>query len=160
MGAVPHRFLGPTEAPFLGRGKLLDELSELAGEPAFLPSTTPNVMNACTSPVSPSRRSVQFVPQLYTWLPLHATASAMAILAHRSEEERQGLDGLGLPLFTGPRKTPRKIEKIMASIRSEGFALSAIKLTWGRVPSPPRYGPLAPCRAASESPCRTSDSTK
>ncbi|HEY2213813.1 MAG TPA: IclR family transcriptional regulator C-terminal domain-containing protein, partial [Acidimicrobiales bacterium] len=73
---------------------------------------------------SPSHRSVQFVPQLFTWLPLHATASAMAILAHKPEDERRELYEQGLPLFAGRRQTPLKIEKMMTNIRSDGFAIS------------------------------------
>jgi DNA-binding IclR family transcriptional regulator len=116
--------LAQRKRPFLAAAELLDELSELTGETAFLAVYDPHRQERMYVAASRSRRSVQFVPQLFTWLPLHATASAMAILAHRPEEERRELYQHGLPLFAGRRQTPPKIEKILASIRSEGFALS------------------------------------
>ena len=116
--------LAQRKRPFLAVAELLDELSDLTGETAFLAVYDPQRHERMYVATSPSRRSVQFVPLLFTWLPLHATASAMAILAHRPEEERRDVYKQGLPLFARHRQTPAKIEKLLASIRSEGFALS------------------------------------
>ncbi len=110
--------------PFLAAAQALDELCGLTGETAILSVYDPQRQERMYVAMSPSQRSVQFVPQLFTWLPLHATASAMAILAHRPEVERKDLYNQRLPLFAGRRPTQAQIEKTMASIRSEGFALS------------------------------------
>ncbi len=116
--------LAQRKRPFLAAAELLNELSDLTGETAFLAVYDPQRHERMYVAMSPSRRSVQFVPQLFTWLPLHSTASAMAILAHRPEQERRSLYKQGYPLFAGRRPTPAKIEKLMASIRSGGYALS------------------------------------
>jgi IclR family acetate operon transcriptional repressor len=116
--------LAQRKRPFLAAAKVLDELSDLTGETAFLAVYDPQRHERMYVARSPSRRSVQFVPQLFAWLPLHATASAMAILAHKPEDERRKLYELDLPIFAARRPSPPKIEKSMASIRSEGFALS------------------------------------
>ncbi len=119
IASLAHR-----KRPFLAVAELLDELRELTGETAFLAVYDAQRRQRMYIAMSPSRRSVQFVPQLFTWLPLHATASAMAILAHLPEEERRHLYDLGLPLFARRRLAPPKLERTMASIRSDGYAVS------------------------------------
>jgi IclR family transcriptional regulator, acetate operon repressor len=119
IASLAHR-----KRPFQAVVDLLDALRNVTGETAFLAVYDSQRHERMYVAMSPSRRSVQFVPQLFTWLPLHATASAMAILAHRPEQERRHLYDLGLPLFAGRRPTPTKIEKLMASIRSDGYTLS------------------------------------
>jgi IclR family acetate operon transcriptional repressor len=116
--------LAQRKRPFMAAAEVLDELSDQTGETAFLAVYDPQRHERMYVARSPSRRSVRFVPQLYAWLPLHATASAMAILAHRPEDERRKLYELGLPIFAARRPSPSRIEKILASTRSEGFALS------------------------------------
>jgi IclR family transcriptional regulator, acetate operon repressor len=119
IASLAHR-----KRPFLAAAQVLDQLRDLTGETTHFAVYDPQRHARMYVATSPSRRSVQFVPQLFKWLPLHATASAMAILAHRTEGERRDLYKQGLPLFAGGRQTPPKIEKAMAAIRSEGFALS------------------------------------
>jgi IclR family transcriptional regulator, acetate operon repressor len=116
--------LAQRKRPFLAVAELLDELSAITGETAILAVYDRQRRERMYVATSPCRRSVQFVPQLFTWLPLHATASVMAILAHKSEDERRDLYEQGLPLFAGRQQTPPKIEKLMASVRSDGYALS------------------------------------
>jgi DNA-binding IclR family transcriptional regulator len=116
--------LAQRKRPFQTAAELLDELRERTGETAFLAVYDSQRQERMYVAMSPSRRSVQFVPQLFTWLPLHATASVMAILAYRPDEERMALYEQGLPLFAGRQQGVTKIEKTMESIRSEGFALS------------------------------------
>ena len=116
--------LAQRKRPLLAVAELLDELSDRTGETAFLAVYDPQRRQRMYVARSPSRRSVQFVPQLFTWLPLQAAASAMAILAHKPENERKDLYQQGLPIFAGRRQAPARIEKLMASIRSDGFAVS------------------------------------
>ncbi len=116
--------LAQRKRPFLAAAELLNGLSSQTGETAFLAVYDEQRHERMYVATSPSNRSVQFVPQLFAWLPLHATASAMAILAHRPEEERRNLYKLGLPFFAGRRPSTPKIELLMTSIRSDGFALS------------------------------------
>ena len=116
--------LAQRKRPFLAVARVLDELSGLTGETAFLAVYDSQRHERMYVATSSSRWSVQFVPQLFAWLPLHATASAMAILAHKPEDERRTLYELGLPIFAARRPSETTIEGSMASIRSEGFALS------------------------------------
>ncbi len=116
--------LAQRKRPFLAAAQLLDELSERSGETAFLAVYDSQRQERMYVAASPSSRSVQFVPQLFKWLPLHATASVIAILAHRTEEERRDIYERGLPLFAGQRQTAAQIERRMASVRADGFAVS------------------------------------
>jgi DNA-binding IclR family transcriptional regulator len=116
--------LAQRKRPFSAAADLLDALSDLTGETAFLAIYDGQRRERMYVAMSPSTRSVQFVPQLFTWLPLQATASAMAILAHRSEQERRALYEAGLPVFAKKQPAPATIEKMMASIRSEGLVVS------------------------------------
>jgi IclR family transcriptional regulator, acetate operon repressor len=116
--------LAQRKRPFLAASEILDELSDLTGETAFLAVYDDRRRERMYVATSPSHRSVQFVPQLFAWLPLRAASSAMAILAHRPEEERMALYKDGLPIFAGRRPSRATVEKTMASIRCEGFALS------------------------------------
>ena len=117
--------LAQRKQPFLAVKELLDELSDVTGETSFLAVYDHARRERMYIAMAPSHRSVQFVPQLFSWLPLRAAASAMAILAHLPEEERKDLYKEGLPIFAGKRPAALKIEKIMSLIRSEGFALSS-----------------------------------
>jgi DNA-binding IclR family transcriptional regulator len=112
--------LAQRKRPFSTASELLDELSDLTGETAFLSVYDARRRERMYVASSPSHRSVHYVPELFKWLPLQA----VAILAHRSESERKDLYKEGLPIFTGRRPALAKIEKLMASIRSEGYALS------------------------------------
>jgi DNA-binding IclR family transcriptional regulator len=118
IASLAHR-----KRPFLAVATLLDDLRDQTGETAFLAVYDAPRRARMYVAASPSPRSVQFVPQLFHWLPLHATASAMAILAHRPEAERMELYAEGLPIFSEAQTTP-KIEKIMSKVRSDGFAAS------------------------------------
>ncbi len=125
LGWELHRIasLAHRKRPFQAVTEHLDGLRDQTGETAFLAVYDMQRRSRMYVAASPSHRSVQFVPQLFRWLPLHATASAMAILAHRSEAERRDLYSEGLPIFSG-QEIPPKIEMIMSAIRSDGFASS------------------------------------
>jgi IclR family transcriptional regulator, acetate operon repressor len=116
--------LAQRKQPFQVAGSVLNELSEMTGETAVLAVYDHPRRARMYVATSPSRRSVRFVPDLFKWLPLHAAASAMAILAFRSFEERTQLFEEGFPIFAGVRPTPTKIEELYTSIRSDGYALS------------------------------------
>jgi DNA-binding IclR family transcriptional regulator len=116
--------LAQRKQPFLAVMELLGELSHDTGETSFLAVYDHARRERMYVAMAPSPRSVQFVPQLFSWLPLQAAASAMAIVAHLPEEERKDLYKERLPIFAGQRPAAMKIEKILSVIRSEGFALS------------------------------------
>jgi DNA-binding IclR family transcriptional regulator len=103
---------------------ILNELSELSGETAVLAVCDHGRRARMYVATSPSRRSVRFVPELFRWLPLHAAASAMVILAFSTEIERRTLFEEGLPIFTGERVSWSKLDAIYAAIRSNGYAVS------------------------------------
>jgi DNA-binding IclR family transcriptional regulator len=71
--------------PFQAAAVVLDELSARTGETALLAVYDPWRMARMFVAASPSHHSVRFVPELLTWLPMHAGASAAANLAFRPD---------------------------------------------------------------------------
>jgi len=68
---------------------------------------------------------VRFVPALFAWLPMHAGATALAILAYRPEDERRSIYAKGLLALTGTTLTePDELESALAEVRGKGFAVS------------------------------------
>ena len=63
---------------------------------------------------------------------MHAGATALAILAHRPEDERRSIYGTGLPALTGTTLTdPDELESTLAQVRDNGFAVSHDDLDLG-----------------------------
>jgi IclR family transcriptional regulator, acetate operon repressor len=67
--------------PFQGAAEVLEELSARTGETALLAVYDAHRRERMFVAASQSRQSVRFVPELLSWLPMHAGASALAILA-------------------------------------------------------------------------------
>jgi IclR family transcriptional regulator, acetate operon repressor len=109
--------------PFHGAGEVLDELSARTGETALLAVYDAHRRERMFVAASQSRQSVRFVPELFSWLPMHAGASALAILAFRPEEERQALYAQGAPPVT-PVTTPEAVEAALDVIRRDGYAVT------------------------------------
>jgi DNA-binding IclR family transcriptional regulator len=109
--------------PFQGAAEVLDELSGRTGETAILAVYNPRRRERMFAAASQSRQGVRFVPELLSWLPMHAGASALAILAYRPDEERQELYAQGAPPVS-PATTPEAVESALEVIRGAGYAVT------------------------------------
>jgi IclR family acetate operon transcriptional repressor len=109
--------------PFQGAAEILDELSTRTGETALLAVYDARRRERMFTAASQSRQSVRFVPELYSWLPMHAGASALAILAYRPDEERQALYAQGSPPVTSTT-TPEAVEAALDEVRRNGYAVT------------------------------------
>jgi IclR family transcriptional regulator, acetate operon repressor len=109
--------------PFQGAAEVLDDLSARTGETALLTVYDPRRRERMFAAASQSRQGVRFVPELLTWLPMHAGASALAILAYRPEEERRELYVRGAPPVTSAT-TPEAVESALEVIRGNGYAVT------------------------------------
>lgn len=109
--------------PFQGAAEILDELSTRTGETALLAVYDARRRERMFTAASQSRQSVRFVPDLYSWLPMHAGASALAILAYRPDEERQALYAQGSPPVTSTT-TPEAVEAALDEVRRNGYAVT------------------------------------
>lgn len=109
--------------PFQGAAEILGELSEGTGETALLTVYDPRRQQRMFAAASQSPQSVRFVPELLTWLPMHAGASALAILAYRPDQERQSLYARSAPPVT-PALTPQAVESALGLIRARGYAVT------------------------------------
>jgi IclR family transcriptional regulator, acetate operon repressor len=109
--------------PFQGAAEVLEELSARTGETALLAVYDAHRRERMFVAASQSRQSVRFVPELLSWLPMHAGASALAILAYRPAEERQALYAQGAPPVTSTI-TPEAVESALDVIRRDGYAVT------------------------------------
>jgi DNA-binding IclR family transcriptional regulator len=109
--------------PFQGAAEILDQLSTRTGETALLAVYDARRRERMFTAASQSRQSVRFVPELYSWLPMHAGASALAILAYRPDEERQALYAQGSPPVTSTT-TPEAVEAALDEVRRNGYAVT------------------------------------
>jgi len=75
-----------TRQPFRAAASTLRELSRRTGETSLLAVYDPARHRRMFAAAAVSEQSVRFVPDLYSWLPMHAGASALAILAFRPEK--------------------------------------------------------------------------
>jgi DNA-binding IclR family transcriptional regulator len=68
---------------------------------------------------------LRYVLDLHRWIPVHAGATGLAILASLPEIERQRVYAAGLDaLTTATYVDARRLEEVAAQIRSQGYALS------------------------------------
>ena len=132
-----------TKRPFRAATSTLRELSRRTGETSLLAAYDPAKHRRMFVTAALSIQSVRFVPDLYSWLPMHAGASALAILAFRPEEERRALYALGLPQLTSTTMTrPDDIERALEAVRACGVAVSRDEVNLGAsaVAAPIRAG--------------------
>jgi DNA-binding IclR family transcriptional regulator len=104
---------------------ILAELGAHTGETAVLSVYDRQRAARMFVAASPSQHAVRFVPALFAWLPMHAGATALAILAYRPEDERRSIYAKGLLALTGTTLTePDELESALAEVRGKGFAVS------------------------------------
>ena len=117
--------LAQRKQPYGAAAAVITELSEQTGETAVLTVYDKERAARMFVTAHPSRHSVRFVPDLFSWLPMHAGATALAILAHRPEDERQMIYDKGLAALTKTTlTTPSDLERTLSEVRDKGFAVS------------------------------------
>lgn len=117
--------LAQRKQPFHAAADALETLRDRTGETALLTVYDPYRKARMFVAAAESRHSVRFVPDLFQWMPAHAGASALAILAFRPEEERKALCEQGLTALTETTaKSPEELEAHLAEVRRDGFAFS------------------------------------
>lgn len=77
---------------------------------------------------------LRLVPQLHRWMPVHAGATGLVILAHLPRAERQAVYADGLDQVTPATLTsPAEIEAALEGIRARGYAQSVGQRVVGAV---------------------------
>lgn len=77
---------------------------------------------------------LRYVVDLHQWLPLHAGATGLAILAYLPEEERQRIYAAGLePATPATIVSVTELEKELEQVRLRGYALSMNQRVQGAV---------------------------
>jgi IclR family transcriptional regulator, acetate operon repressor len=77
---------------------------------------------------------LRYVVDLHRWLPLHAGATGLAILAYLPEEERQRIYSAGLDALTPATiVSATDLEKELEQVRRRGYALSMNQRVQGAV---------------------------
>lgn len=137
LGWELHRIasLATRKTPY--RAAAADILADLAastGESALLAVYDPRRMARMWVATGQSHHSVRFVPQLYEWLPAHAGAGGLAILAYRPRAERDELYRRGLPRFTDTTiTTAAELEPVLEQVRQDGYRISRDEVNLGAV---------------------------
>lgn len=127
LGWEFHRLaaLAQRKQPFRVAADILETLRDETGETALLTVYDPHRRARMYVAAAESRYNVRFVPQLFAWMPAHAGASALAILAYRPEAERRALYAEGLAPFTPTTaKTADDLEARLSAIKRDGYAFS------------------------------------
>lgn len=126
--------LAQRRRPFAVAGPVLERLRDVSSETAVLTVYDPGRRRRMFVDSAASHHSIRFVPELFSWLPMHAGATALAILAHRPETERQAVYDDGMPSLT-PRTmvVPADIERALSSVRDLGYSVSDDEVNLGAV---------------------------
>jgi IclR family transcriptional regulator, acetate operon repressor len=145
LGWEFHRLaaLAQRKQPFRAATDILQALRDATGETALLTVYDPYRKARMFVAAAESHHAVRFVPQLFSWMPAHAGASALAILAFRPEDERRALYADGLTALTATTATSAEdLETRLAKIRRDGYAFSydEVNLAAAAVAAPVRLG--------------------
>ncbi|GAA3666405.1 IclR family transcriptional regulator [Microbacterium marinilacus] len=145
LGWEFHRLAAVTQQrqPFRVAEPVLRALSDRTGETALLAVyDAGRGRRMFVAQAEAAGHAVRFVPELYSWLPMHAGASALAILAFLPDDERARVAADGLPPLTGTTITSAlELERTLARVRDEGVAVSRDQVNLGA------SGVAAPLRA-------------
>ncbi|GGH47012.1 IclR family transcriptional regulator [Microbacterium album] len=135
LGWEFHRLaaLSQQRQPFRIAGPVLRALSDRTGETALLAVYDPGRRRRMfVAQAEAEGHAVRFVPELYAWLPMHAGASALAILAYLPAEERRRVAESGLPALTDTTITSvGALEIALERVRAEGVAVSRDQVNLG-----------------------------
>lgn len=124
--------LAQRKQPFGVAREFLEELRDECGETSVLTVYDAQRGARMFVVACPSRHSVRFVPELFSWFPMHAGATALTILAHRPERERRAIYAKGLPPLTDTTLTSAEdIERALVGILERGYAITRDEVALG-----------------------------
>jgi DNA-binding IclR family transcriptional regulator len=124
--------IAQSKRPFQGVLPILEQLAGQTAETALLTVYDPRHAARMFVAAAPSKHHVRFVPELFSWMPAYAGASALAILAFRPEAERQRVYADAARFADRvPAPSPAKIERALAKIRAQGYAVSHDEVNLG-----------------------------
>lgn len=104
---------------------VLRELTDDSGESTFLGVYGEQQRALMFVTCVESAHPLRYVMELNKWLPLHAGASGLAILAFLPPEVRQDIVGAGLAALTSATVTdPKRLTRNLDRIRDRGYAIS------------------------------------
>ncbi|MBK1789151.1 IclR family transcriptional regulator [Prauserella cavernicola] len=137
LGWELHRIasLAARKTPYrAAAADILDDLATSTGESALLAVYDAKRLARMWVATAASKHSVRFVPRLYEWLPAHAGAGGLAILAHRPETELDELQRRGLGRFTETTITSRaELDQVLDQVRADGYRISRNEVNLGAV---------------------------
>ncbi|MFD2415545.1 IclR family transcriptional regulator [Amycolatopsis pigmentata] len=124
--------IAQAKRPYQAAAAVLGSLTEQTSETAILTVYDPQRRARMFVAAAPSRHSVRFVPDLFTWMPAYAGASATAILAFRPEAELEGVIATA-DAFSALAAVPgtRKLKAVLKEIRERGYAISHDEVNLG-----------------------------
>jgi DNA-binding IclR family transcriptional regulator len=103
----------------------LERLAEQCEETALLGVYDPSRRQMTFVEIVYAPHPLRYVIELNQWVPIHAGATGLAILANLSETERQAVYDRGLPALTeSTLSDSRQLEQVSRQIREQGFAFS------------------------------------
>ncbi|WP_432826288.1 IclR family transcriptional regulator [Dactylosporangium sp. CA-092794] len=124
--------IAQSKRPYQAAAAVLESLARQTSETALLTVYDPQRRARMFVAASPSRHSVRFVPDLFTWMPAYAGASATAILAFRPESEQDAVYATA-DTFSAFAAAPDKSDfrAALQEIRERGFAVSHDEVNLG-----------------------------
>jgi DNA-binding IclR family transcriptional regulator len=123
---------------------VMQELVAKCNEAAFLGFYDASRLQMMFVAVINSNHPLRYVVPINEWIPVHAGASGLAVMAFLSEAERRAIvEQRGLARITDATITePRVLEDELAKVRRRGYALSRGQRTKGAVAiAAPIWGP-------------------
>jgi DNA-binding IclR family transcriptional regulator len=124
--------IAQSKRPYQAAAAVLDALAEKTSETALLTVYDPRRRARMFVAASPSRHSVRFVPELFTWMPAYAGASATAVLAFRPEAEQEAVHATA-GAFAAFAAVPEAgdLKAALREIRERGYAISHDEVNLG-----------------------------
>lgn len=147
IGAEFYRLALKTQAEFALRNvsiPIMRELVAKCNEAAFLGFYDPSRLEMMFVAYVDSSHPLRYVVPINEWIPVHAGASGLAVMAFLPEAERRDIVAhRGLPRITESTITdPDVLEKELSRVRSRGYAFSRGQRTKGAVAiAAPIWGP-------------------
>jgi DNA-binding IclR family transcriptional regulator len=103
----------------------LEALVEKCGETALLGAYDVERCEMIFLDMVPAPHPLRYAINLNVWIPVHAGASGLAILAYLSDAERKAVYGHGLSAeTTATLVVPDEVEAAVSLVRERGYALS------------------------------------
>jgi DNA-binding IclR family transcriptional regulator len=147
LGTEFYRLVLKVQAEFALRNvgvPIMQELVAQCNEAAFLGFYDAARLAMMFVAVIDSSHPLRYVVPMHEWIPVHAGASGLAVMAFLPAAERRAIVARrGLPRLTETTITdPRRLEDELAKVRRRGYAFSRGQRTKGAVAiAAPIWGP-------------------